>query len=100
MILVNIKTFSTKYDDTLQSKCSDYCGPFQLYFYYNLFEPCKNSIVAHKKSSKRDHKLIQELLNKIFTTSPLINEKILDGFILKNKIQRGGEYSSMSGDEA
>ena len=37
-------------DDTLQSMNSNYCRPFQLYFYYNLFEPFENSVVAQKKS--------------------------------------------------
>ena len=40
-------------DDTLNS---DYCGPFQLYFCYNLFETFESSIVAHKKSSRLDQK--------------------------------------------
>lgn len=37
-------------DDTLQSINSDYWEPFQIYFYYNLFEPFENSSVAHKKA--------------------------------------------------
>ena len=87
-------------DDTLQSMNSKYRGPFQLYFHYNLFEPFENNIVAHKKSSKLDHKLVQELLNEIFTRNPTFNENILDGFILKNNHKLGGEHSSMSEDEA
>ena len=39
-------------DDTLQRMNSDYCGPFQLYFYYNLFETFENSIAAHKRKLK------------------------------------------------
>ena len=79
---------------------SDFCGPFQLYFYYNLFKPLENSIIAHKKSSILDHKLVQELLNEIFTRNPIFNENILDGFILKNNHKLGGEHLSISRDEA
>ena len=39
-------------DDTLQRMNSDYCGPFQLYFYYNLFETFENSIAARKRKLK------------------------------------------------
>ena len=81
-------------DDTLQSMNSDYWGPFQLYFYYNLLEPFENSIAAHKKSSRLDHKLVQELLNENE------NENILDGFIFKNNHKLGGKHLSMSEDEA
>ena len=87
-------------DDTLQSMSSDYCGPFQLYFYYNLFEPFENSIAAHEINSRLDHKLMQELLNEIYTRNSTFNENILDGFILKNNRKLGGEHSSMSEDEA
>ena len=87
-------------DDTLQKMNSDFCGPFQLYFYYNLFKPLENSIIAHKKSSILDHKLVQELLNEIFTGNPIFNENILDGFILKNNHKLGGENLSISRDEA
>ena len=62
-------------DNTLQSMNNGYSGPFQLYFYYNLFEPFKNSIVEHKKSSRLDHKLEQELLNEIVTRNSTLNEK-------------------------
>ena len=87
-------------DSTLQSMTSDYCGPFQLYFYYNLFEPFENSIAAHKKSSRLDHKLVQEFLNEIFTRNSTFNENMLDGFIFKNNHKLGGEHLSMSEDEA
>ena len=86
-------------DDSLQSMNSSYCRPFQLYFYHNLFELFENSIVTHKKSSRLDHKLVQELLNEIFTRNPTLSKNILDGFILKNNHKLSGEHSSMSEDE-
>ena len=33
----------------------------------------ENSIVAHKKSSRLDCKLVQELLNETFTRNPEVN---------------------------
>ena len=39
-------------DDNLQSLEIDYCGPFQTYFYLNLFEPVKGSVVAEPSSKK------------------------------------------------
>lgn len=47
-------------------------GPFQLFFFENVFEPSKNNkIQNHRKLPK---KLIETLLNKIFTTNKQENE--------------------------
>ena len=29
-----------------------------VYFYYNLLEPFENSVMAHKKSSRLEHKFV------------------------------------------
>ena len=74
---------------------SNYFEPFQLYFYYNLFEPFENSFVTHKTSSRLDHKLGQELLNEIFTRNLTLNKNILDCFILNNNYKIGAEHLIM-----
>ena len=71
-----------------------------VYFYYNLLEPFENSVMAHKKSSRLEHKFVPELLNEIFTRNPTLNENVLDRFILENNHKLGGEHLSMSEDEA
>ena len=85
--------------NTLQELNSDYCGPFQLYFYYNLFEPYENSIVAHRKNKKLDYKLLQNLLNEMLTRNSVINKRIIDGFIMINKLGLDEDYSEMSEED-
>ena len=53
-------------DDNLRSFDTDYCGPFQMYFYLSLFKLLKESVAARKESKKLDVKLIGELLNETF----------------------------------
>ena len=45
-----------KVEDNLQSFDTDYCSPFQMYFYVSLFEPLKGSVVAESSSKKLDVK--------------------------------------------
>ena len=54
-------------DDNLQSFKTDYCGLFQVYFYLNLFEPIKGSVVTELSSKKIDVKLIDALPNQMLT---------------------------------
>ena len=54
-------------DDNLQSFKTDYCGLFQVYFYLNLFEPTKGSVVTELSSKKIDVKLIDALPNQMLT---------------------------------
>ena len=74
-------------DDNMQSLDKDYCGPFQMYFYLNLFEPLETSIVARSTSKKLTVNLIGELLNEIFVIETKHNERMLDSFILQNDIE-------------
>ena len=70
----------------MQSLDTDYCGPFQMYFYLNLFEPWETSVVARCTSKKLTVDLIGELLNEIFVIETKHNERMLDSFILQNDI--------------
>ena len=74
-------------DDNMQSLDTDYCGPFQMYFYLNLFEPLETSVVARSTSKKLTVNLIGELLNEIFVIKTKHNERMLDSFILQNDIE-------------
>ena len=82
-------------DNNLQSIETDYCGPFQIYFYLNLFEPVKGSAVAGPLSKKLDVKLIDALLNEMFNTRTQQNKRILDAFILQHDIKFNGEEASL-----
>ena len=71
-------------DDQLQKIETDTCGIFQLYFYYNLFNPLnKSSIVQDHVISKRT---IEKLLSKIFSLNKEQNENIVTQFALENNI--------------
>ena len=72
-------------DDQLQNIETDTCGIFQLYFYYNLFNPLnKSSIVQDNVISKRT---IEKLLNEIFSLNKEQNENIVTQFALENNIR-------------
>ena len=72
-------------DDQLQKIETDTCGIFQLYFYYNLFNPFnKSSIVQDNVISKRT---IEKLLNEIFSLNKEQNENIVTQFALENNIR-------------
>ena len=86
-------------DDNLQSFETDCCGPFQMYFHLNLFEPVKGSVVAEPSSKKLDVKLIDALLIEMFNTRTRQNERILDAFILQHDIKFDGEETSLTDEE-
>ena len=72
-------------DDQLQQIETDTCGIFQLYFYYNLFNPFDNSsIIKDNVISKRT---IEKPLNEIFTLNQEENEKTITQFALENNIR-------------
>ena len=74
-------------DDNIQSLDTDYCGPFQMYFYLKLFEPLETSVVARSTSKKLTVDLIGELLNEIIVIETKHSERMLDSFILQNDIE-------------
>ena len=82
---------------------TDYCGPFQLYFYLNLLEPLEGSVAVNASKTSRapkkyrgnkeyreegrktvNHELVWEVLNKLISRNPRHNERTLDAFILEN----------------
>ena len=72
-------------DDQLQRIETDTCGIFQLYFYYNLFNPlADSSIIDHTVLSKN---VIEKLLNEIFSLEREVNEKTVTQFALKHNIR-------------
>ena len=72
-------------DDQLQKIETDTCGIFQIYFYYNLFNPfIDSSVVKDKVISKHT---IQKLLNEIFSLNQERNEKVVKQFALQNNIR-------------
>ena len=73
-------------DDQLQKIETGTCGMFQLYFYFNLFMPFKNSsIINDKKLSKST---IEKLLNEIFSLDRLKNEVAVEKFAKGKNIER------------
>ena len=85
--LHNVKDEVTVFslDDELQKIETDTCGIFQIYFYYNLFNPFTNSsIIEDNVISKHT---IQKLLNEIFTLNQEQNEKVITKFALENNVR-------------
>ena len=72
-------------DDQLQKIETDTCGIFQIYFYYNLFNPFNNSSII--KDNVISKHTIQKLLNKIFSLNQEQNEKVVTQFALENNIR-------------
>ena len=72
-------------DDQLQKIETDTCGIFEIYFYYNLFNPFANSSII--KDSVISKHTIQKLLNEIFTLNQEQNEKVITQFALENNIR-------------
>ena len=85
--LHNIKDEINVYslDDQLQKIETDTCGIFQLYFYYNLFNPLKNSSII--KSTSLSKHTIEKLLNEIFSLDKEENENAVTQFALKHNIR-------------
>ena len=65
-------------ENRIQELLSVDCGPFQLYFYKNLFDPFeKSGIVEHKSLTV---KTLQTILNEIFTSQPSDNQENIKKF--------------------
>ena len=72
-------------DDQLQRIETDTCGIFQLYFYYNLFNPLKSSAIIQNTLLSKN--TIEKLLNEIFSLDRDANEKTVTQFALKHNIR-------------
>ena len=72
-------------DDQLQKIDTDTCGIFQLFFYYNLFNPLKSSSIIENTVLTRN--TIEKLLNEIFSLDQNTNEKIVAEFALQFNIR-------------
>ena len=72
-------------DDQLQKIETDTCGIFQIYFYYNLFNPFNNSSII--KDNVISKHTIQKLLNEILSLNQEQNEKVVTQFALENNIR-------------
>ena len=86
IILVNIKTFKTRYVFLLQNApikewtitTADHFNFISTIIYSNRLK----TVPLHtKKTWRLDHKLVQDFLNEIFTRNVALNENILDGFL-------------------
>ena len=72
-------------DDQLQRIDTDTCGIFQIYFYYNLFNPLSESqVIKHKLLTKQT---IESLLNEVFTLNQQQNERVIQQFAQQNNIR-------------
>ena len=72
-------------DDQLQRIDTDTCGIFQIYFYYNLFNPLSESkVIKHKLLTKHT---IESLLNEVFTLNQQQNERVIQQFAQQNNIR-------------
>ena len=72
-------------DDQLQKIETDTCGIFQIYFYYNLFNPFSDSCIIKDKVLTKH--TIEKLLNEIFSLNQEQNEKVITQFALENNIR-------------
>ena len=65
-------------ENRIQNLLSGDCGPFQLYFYKNLFDPYgKSAIIQHKTLNK---KALEIVLNEIFFTDVSENQYLIKKF--------------------
>ena len=85
--LHNIKDEITVFtlDDQLQKIETDTCGIFQIYFYYNLFNPFSDSCIIKDKVLTKH--TIEKLLNEIFSLNQEQNEKVIKQFAQQNNIR-------------
>ena len=60
-------------ENNLQELTSSTCGIFQLYFYKNVFDPSIKSSILEQKTLNTS--TVQILLNEIFTSETLENER-------------------------
>ena len=72
-------------DDQLQKIETDTCGIFQIYFYYNLFNPFSDSCIIKDKVLTKH--TIEKLLDEIFSVNQEQNEKVITQFALENNIR-------------
>ena len=71
-------------EDPIQKPTTVTCGPFQLYFYENLFFPDKNSKLHSYK--KLTNTALETLLNELFTLNPKNNEQTINEYIKQRQI--------------
>ena len=71
-------------EDPIQKPTTVTCGPFQLYFYENLFFPDKNSKLH--SYGKLTNIAIEILFNHLFTLNPENNEQTINKYIKHQQI--------------
>ena len=65
-------------ENNLQDLLKPDCGPFQLYFYKNLFDPDESSkILEHQKLTKST---LETVINEIFSTDVSENQYLIKKF--------------------
>ena len=65
-------------ENSVQNLLRSSCGPFQLYFYKNLFDPDERSkILDHQKLIKNT---LETIINEIFSTDINENEYLVKNF--------------------
>ena len=69
-------------EDNIQDINTNTCGPFQIYFYKNVFFQDSDSILHERKRLTYD--VVQEFLKELFTTNTDENEKITSTLNKKN----------------
>ena len=72
-------------DNQLQKIETDTCRIFQIYFYYNLFNPFSDSSIIKDKILTKH--TIEKLLNEIFSLNQEQNEKVIEQFAQQNNIR-------------
>ena len=74
--------------DPIQMTVAVTCGLFQIYFYENLFNPEEKSKIKNNKIWQK--KIIETLLNELFTLDKEKNEQLMEqcteGKEIKDKI--------------
>ena len=65
-------------ENNIQDLLTTDCGPFQLYFYKNLFDPDESSkILEHHKLTKNT---LETVINEIFSTDVSKNQYLIKKF--------------------
>ena len=72
-------------EDLIQKLDTYTCGPFQLFFFENLFNPSENSKLKNHENLTK--KTIETLLNKLFTTNEKENEEIIQNYMQERQIR-------------
>ena len=71
-------------EDPIQMPKPVTCGPFQIYFYENLFFPDKNS--KAKSYKKLTNNATETLLNELLLLDRERNEQLINGYIRQKQI--------------